>query len=69
MHRPEAEIRAVCKDNAYTWRNVLTTGKEYVVIRTFNSVFDGYPMIDIMCDDGVTRTYRANRFSFETEKI
>lgn len=47
----------VCTDNSCTWRNSLTVGKQYTVLRLFNE------MVEIKCDDEKIRTYRANRFS------
>lgn len=52
----------VCRDNSHTWRNVLTIGKEYEALRLYNDPHVGYPMVEIKCDDGEIRTYRANRF-------
>lgn len=53
---------AICKDNSYTWRDVLTAGKEYQVESRFIDPYAGYPMIKVMCDDGKARVYRENRF-------
>ena len=53
---------AICNDNSYNWRNVLTIGKEYKILNMYNDEYEDYPMIDIVCDDGKERAYRANRF-------
>jgi len=53
---------AICKDNSYTWRNVLTVNKEYEVIKEYDDPYAGYSMIEIKCDDEKIRPYRANRF-------
>ena len=55
---------AICTDNSHTWRNVLTLGKEYFVLKKYDDSHAGYPMIEIVCDDGKIRPYRANRFNF-----
>ncbi|MBP1308902.1 hypothetical protein JOD82_001922 [Paenibacillus sp. 1182] len=34
----------ICIDNSYTWRNKLTIGKDYEVIRSFPDPHAGYPM-------------------------
>jgi len=53
---------AECVNNSHTWRNVLTVGKQYGVIKSFDDPHAGYLMIEIICDDGEIRTYRADRF-------
>jgi len=55
-------MTAICKDNNYTWRNVLTIDKEYEILDIHNDEYAGYSMINIICDDGKERIYRANRF-------
>jgi hypothetical protein len=54
---------ALCIDNSHTWRNVLTLSKRYEVLRLFNDPYAGYEMVEIKCDDGEIRPYRANRFN------
>lgn len=56
-------MKAICKDNSHTWRNVLILDKEYEVIKEYNDPNAGYPMIEVMCEDGEIRPYRKNRFS------
>lgn len=55
-------MKAICKDNSHTWRNKLTIGKEYQVIKQFPDPYAGYQMIEVKCDDDEVRVYRANRF-------
>jgi len=55
-------MKAKCIDNSHTWRNVLTINKNYDVIKNFSDKYAGYEMIEIKCDDGKIRPYRANRF-------
>ncbi|AKA44363.1 hypothetical protein PPSC2_26790 (plasmid) [Paenibacillus polymyxa SC2] len=56
----------VCTDNSYTWRNKLTIGKEYEVIRSFPDPHADYSMFEIKCDDSEVSVYRANRFKEQT---
>lgn len=56
-------MNAKCIDNSHTWRNVLTINKDYNVIKKYNDPYAGYPIIEIICDDGEIRPYRANRFN------
>jgi hypothetical protein len=54
---------AKCIDNSHTWRNALTIDKEYKIVKLYDDPYAGYPMIEIVCDDGILRPYRANRFN------
>jgi hypothetical protein len=56
-------MAVVCKNNSHTWRNVLTVDKEYEVLRSFPDSYTGSPMVEIKCDDGKIRPYRADRFA------
>ena len=56
-------MKAICKDDSYTFRNRLTIGKEYEVLKSYNDSYAGYLMFDVECDNGDIRTYRANRFT------
>ena len=56
---------ALCNDRTHTWRSSLTDGKRYEVLKMFKDKYAGYEMVEIECDDGEIRTYRANRFVFE----
>ena len=62
-------MKVICKDDSYTFRNMLTIGKEYEVLKSYNDPYEGYLMFDIECDNGNVRTYRANRFTFCDEEI
>jgi len=53
---------AECINNSHTWRNVLTLGKKYEVLRSFPDPHTGYLMVEIMRDDGEIGTYRGDRF-------
>jgi hypothetical protein len=61
QYRAEKNM-AICVDNSNTWRNVLTVGKEYEILRTYDDPYAGYPMVEVLCDDGKIRPYQANRF-------
>ena len=56
-------MKAKCKDDTHTWRNMLTIDKEYEVIRLFDDPYAGYPMIEIKDNNGELAIYRANRFN------
>ena len=56
-------MKAICKDDSYTFRNMLTIGKEYEVLKSYNDSDAGYLMVVVECDNGDIRTYRANRFT------
>lgn len=60
-------MKAICKDDTHTFRNRLTIGKEYEVIKSYNDTHAGYLMVDIKADSGEETTYRANRFVLKTE--
>ena len=60
-------MKAICKDNTYTFRNRLTVGKEYDVITSFKDHYAGYLMLEIESDDKEKRVYRADRFKLITE--
>lgn len=59
---------AICKDNSYTWRSSLTIGKAYEVVKQYTDEYTGEPGIEIICDDGVLRPYRAERFTLKTQE-
>ena len=63
----ELIMKAICKDNTYTFRNRLTVGKEYDVITSFKDPYAGYLMLEIRSDDKEKRVYRADRFKLITE--
>jgi hypothetical protein len=56
----------VCVDNSHTWRNRLTIGKKYDVLRSYPDPYCGDPMVEIQCDDGAISVYRADRFEVPT---
>ena len=54
---------AVCNDNSHTWRNVLTLGKEYEVLKVYDD-----RCFDVKCDDGKVRAYRSSRFNLKEDE-
>jgi hypothetical protein len=62
-------MKMICKDNSHTWRNALTVGHEYNAIKQYNDPYAGYPMVEVECDDGEIRSYRADRFIVGEENI
>ena len=57
------DLYCICVDNTYTWRNCLTVGKKYEILKRYICEHSGLPMVNIVRDDGEECTYRANRFS------
>lgn len=54
-------MKVICKDNSHTWRNVLTVGNEYSVLMDYVDSY-GVKILNVKCDDGEIRPYRADRF-------
>lgn len=54
-------MKAICKDNSRTWRERLTIGKEYDVLKHY---IDNYntEIIELNCDNGDHGVYTADRF-------
>ena len=52
----------ICIDDFHTWRNSITKGKEYKIIKEFPCSITGEPIVSIICDDGQERDYRKSRF-------
>lgn len=59
-------MKAICKNNNGTFKNRLTNGKSYDVIKRY--IDDEIDSIIIVCDNGQKHTYHADRFYIISER-